>query len=489
MIRLLAIVIAFAGTGKVFAAPPPSVSSTPEQLVEQLGSESFKEREAAMVALEKLGANSRDALEAALRSPNPEVSKRAARLLTTLRRVTDADGKLAVKPVRLSYKQIPLGTAINDLKARTGINLTLETAGIADPLRVVTCETGDLPPWEAVEAFCKAAGLKEVFEAELPVPKQEKVRRGYYQPPPPPPTAETVPVKLVDGRNQNLPGSRSTAVRVLALPSNFSKHRVYLGTGDVLLHFDVAPMPGVHWQSVSGVRITKVVDDANRLGAGSSNKEPTGFAFNEFDGPVFFGGGAIGGAIAIGWDGEMPMNPTSYQNPRIVPVPIRVATHTARSLKLLEGALVCEINVPNQPLVTVDNVAQNIGKPVEGVRSTKLTVLEAKPGAGGGKAILRVQVDQPSPWTRNGFNPFMGLMVVDSVGPANQPSPIRGFDAAGKPVRLNVLTSSDSSNDEFTISTITQFTCPEGVPAKIVYLGPKPVMVEVPFRMENVQLP
>jgi len=488
MKQSLAMIAVFALAGSVAAVPPPaSPPATPERLVEQLGSEVYDEREAAMTALEKLGDAAQAALEPAARSPNPEISKRAARLLAGIRRTADAKDKLTPKPIRLVYRQIPLGTAVNDLKARTGINLTLDPANVADPLRLVTFETGDLPPWEAVEQFCKAAGLKEAFVAELPVPKQEKTRRGYYQPPPPPPLPEAVPVKLVDGKAQTLPGNRSTAVRILALPANFSKHRVYLGSGDVLLHFDVAPMPGFHWQAVSGVRITKVVDDANRLGAGSTSKEP-GLSMNEFmDGPVFVGGL---GAMAIGWDGDMPNTITSYANPRVVPVPIRVATPTARSLKLLEGAVICEVHVPNQPLATIENIATNPGSGVEGLRGSKLTVLEAKPGKNGGKSILRVQVDMPPPWLSTRFNnPWAAMGIVDSSGPSNPPNQVKGFDAAGKPVRLTVLTSSDSSNDEFTVSTVTQFTCPDGIPTKIVLMGAKPVMVEVPFKMENVPLP
>jgi len=487
MNRVCAVVALMLLAGTVPAVPPPAADApaSPERLVEQLGSDSYPEREAATAALEKLGPAAHSALEQSVRHANPEVGKRAVQLLTALQRKADAADRLTVKTVKLSYRKMPIGAAVNDLRARTGINLWLDPTRIADPLRTVTCETGDLPPWEAVAAFCEAAGLQEAFEAEVPVPKQERTRHNQYQPPPPPPKAEAVPVALGDGMGKSLPGSRNTAVRITALPANFSKHRTYLGNGELLFHFDVAPMPGCHWKSVAGVRITKVVDDSNRIGSGGMNREPDSFMGGMYEA---FG---FGGGLVMGWDGEAGPRPTSYPNPRITPVPIRVATPSARMLKKLEGVVVCEIAVPDQPLIAIDNLGANLGRGVEGLRGGKLTVLEAKLGVKGGKAILKVQVDQPSPWLANGFNnPWGNVMIVDemSVAPAS-PQKVRGFDAAGKPVRLVTLTNSESSTDEFTQSFITQYTCPDGLPVRVVLYGPKPVLVEVPFKMENVPLP
>ena len=490
MIRLLAAMGICTLSVAVLAAPPLESAVSPVRLVEQLGSESYSEREAAVAALERSGPAVVPALEAATRDPNPEVSKRAAQILTNFNRRADANGRLNAKPVRLAYKQIPLGTAVNDLKARTGINLVLDAENIADPLRLVTCESGELPPWEAVAAFCLAAGLKEVFESELPVPKQEqRSRRGYYQPPPPPPLPEAVPVKLTDGNAPTPPGSRSTAVRVIALPGRFPKNRVYLGTGEVLLHFDVAPMPGLHWRTVNGVRITKVVDDAGRPGSGSTSKDP-GPAQNDFmEGAVFIGG--MGGGMAFrAWDGDSPNNLSSYPNPRIVPVPIKLATPSARTLKLLEGTAICEISIPNQPLATIDNIAESKGKSVEGIGGVKLVVVEVKAGEKGGKSIVKVQTESPAPWLLNQrMNPWGGLVEMTGENAATTASSIKGFDAAGKPVRLMTLTTSQTNNDEMTMTTSMQFTCPDGLPWKLVLMGSKPVMVEVPFKMENVTLP
>ncbi|MBN9119548.1 MAG: hypothetical protein J0I06_10390, partial [Planctomycetes bacterium] len=259
------------------APTPPTPPTNPAELVAQLGSDDFAQRESAVAALEKAGAAAIPALRDALKSPEPEVRQRAAAVLTKLQRAADSAGKLAPKKIALDYKGVPLGTAVNDLRTRTGLNVALDPNRIADPLRKVTCVTGELPLWEALERFCAAAGLKEDVRAELDVPKvQPPGGRRAYTPPPQVPAADAVPVVLVDGTGQRLPGDRRTAVRVVALPASFPGHRVTLGTGATTLCFEVAPAPGLNWVDVSGVKITRLTDDAGRAGGAGTAKPMEG---------------------------------------------------------------------------------------------------------------------------------------------------------------------------------------------------------------------
>src|SRR5262245_11822396 len=207
--------VGLAGDGPPTHSAPPTAAQI-QALIEQLGSERFSDREAAVVALEKIGPAATEALQAAAtRGESPEVRERAATILIKLKRGAESGIRLTAKRVKLEYKNIPLGTAVNDLKARTGLNLSLDPNRVANPLRQVTCETAELPVWEALEAFCVAAGLRESFLLDLDQPKQPGPRRG-YTPPPPPPNADAVAVVLIDGKPDRLPGDRSTAVRVIA---------------------------------------------------------------------------------------------------------------------------------------------------------------------------------------------------------------------------------------------------------------------------------
>ncbi|MFM8270967.1 MAG: hypothetical protein ACKODX_01325, partial [Gemmata sp.] len=151
---------------------PPGSGPAAAELIARLGSDDFRTRERATADLEQAGAAAIPALREAARSADPEVRRRAGGVLFKLQRTADSAGLLAPRKVALEYTATPLGTALNDLRARTGLNLTLDPNEVADPLRTVTCATGELPVWEAVERFCAAAGLQESHRLELDVPKQ-----------------------------------------------------------------------------------------------------------------------------------------------------------------------------------------------------------------------------------------------------------------------------------------------------------------------------
>ena len=256
---------------------------------------------------------------------------RAAAILHKLQRAADSTDKLVARTVALNYKDTPLGTAVNDLKARTGLNLTFDHTRVADPLRTVTCATGEVTTWEALDAFCAAAGLKEAFLQDLEVPKVQVVGRRAYTPPPSVPGPDAVPIVLIDGKAARLPGDRRTAVRVLALPPSFPGHRVTLGTGDTTLCFDVTPAAGLNWQDVTAVKITKLIDDAGRFG-GAGTAKPAAGGSDEVEVVAFGGPGAMrfggwgGGGMRFDPRTGAPIYPDTVANPRVVAVPLKLGT-------------------------------------------------------------------------------------------------------------------------------------------------------------------
>ncbi len=485
MTRVLAAIGVFALAMMVGAAPPQSQPAV-ELLISQLGSERFAEREAAGKALEAIGPAAVPALIAAAQSQNPEVVRRATEVLGRLRRGAESDTRLKPKTVRLAYKNLPLGTAVHDLKARTGIDLVLDPANVADPLRLVTCETGDLPVWQAVEAFCKAAGVREVFAADLPIPKSEARRRVYYSPPPTP-TSDTIPVTLADGTYVSHPGSRTTAVRVLLLPQTFPGHRVTLGTGEVTLCFDVTPVPGLNWQDVAGVRVTKLIDDTGRYGSGGSIKEPDPNPFDPFGGQIFINRGGRVVMFRADVDGNM-IQPTTQPNPRVVQVPVKIANPAARSLKRLEGVVLGEILVPGQPLLTVVDPATHIGATFGIAGGTRLTVADVR-STGAGSTNIRLQLEGPSAWQSARRRNVMAAFMPEAPQTPDMSPQVKAYDAANRPIAATVSSYAPANDDGETMTTSIQLTFPGGPPAKIVVVGPKPTIVEIPFEMENVPLP
>ncbi|HEY1187429.1 MAG TPA: HEAT repeat domain-containing protein [Gemmata sp.] len=483
----LAIGVVTAGDVPQPPSSPPAVS----ELIVRLGSGSFHEREAATAALYKAGPGAIPALREAARSKDPEVRHRAAGALFRLQRTADSAALLAPKKVALAYRNAPLGTALNDLSTRTGVKIALDPERVANPLRTVTCETGELPVWEAIERFCAAAGLEEVNRLELDVPKQPLSRHGYVSfPQPPAPGA--VPVTLIDGRGR-LPGARATAVRVVAVPRSFPGHRVTLGTGETTLCFDIAPAPGLNWQDVVAVKVHKLIDDAGRTGgAGSEGAEP---ARNGSEVVVQWGGGPGGGFVMGGgrFDPQTgrPILPESVPNPRIVPVPLKLGTPTAKSIKRLEGCVLGEVLVANQYLITVpDPVKQSQGS-FNGPGQTRLTI-DAVSDAPNGDTRVLVKLQHPAPWAvsaRRGRNP--GGVWPEAPRGADHTPTLKGLDAQGREVALRTRTNLiDNSDDGLALIHHIQLEFRKGAaPAKLVLVGSRPAIVEVPFVLENVPLP
>src|SRR5436190_20375589 len=139
--RLLAAVGAWAiGTGTGLAQPPAPPSA--ESLAARLGSDDFADREAAARALEARGEAALPALLAAASSDDPEVRRRAAALADKIKRTAESTRRLVPKAVALNYDRVALGTALHDLKQKTGLNLALDPNRVSDPLRPITVRTG-----------------------------------------------------------------------------------------------------------------------------------------------------------------------------------------------------------------------------------------------------------------------------------------------------------------------------------------------------------
>jgi hypothetical protein len=485
-------------TGVLLGGPAPTptpVTASPAELVVQLGSDDFREREAAVAALEKAGAAAIPALQEATKSDIPEVRLRAAPILHKLQRASDSISRIAPKKVALNYKDTPLGAAVNDLKARTGLNIIFDQTRVANPIRKVTCVTGEVPVWEALDAFCAAAGLKETFQQELDVPKVQITGRRGYTPRPQIPNADSTPIVLIDGKHTRLPGDRATAVRVVALPASFPGHRVTLGSGDTTLCFDITPAPGLNWQDVNAVKITKLIDDAGRYG-GAGTVKPTFVESFESELVILGGGGravfAPGGGGRFDPRTGAPIYPDTIPNPRIVAVPLKLGTPTARTIKRMEGLVLGEITLANQTLVTVIDPTKNTGVAFDGAGQLRLTVVGVTEVKGGGTSV-QLLLEYPSPWSvsaRRGFNP--GGIWPEAPRPGNQMPVVHSFDADGKSMQATFGNNyTDSSDDGLTMHQhmTLNYRKDAGAPAKLTVIGPRSAVVEVPFVMENVPLP
>jgi len=490
------------------AAPLAAAADPPAALVARLGADSFADREAASRELLKLGPAALDTLTAAAAvHPDPETRRRAADLAEQLRRSADAVTLLAPKTAKLDYDRVPLGAALADLRTRTGVPLTLDQNGVADPLRPVTVKTGELPAWEAVEAFCRAAGLREVFRETLPAGPEDPVtvrrgRRVAYSIPgqAPAPTAGQVPVVLADGKVAPLPGDRSTAVRVLALPAAFPGNRVIRGSGQMVLNLDVTPLPGLKWDDVATVRVQRAEDETGRPVTASHRPESRSQGFAGYEEVIFLGGMQ---AQAVFMGGDFSTYPVltgpPQPNPRVVPVTLRTDDRSVRSLRRFEGVVVGEITLTDQVLATISNLPRAAGATAFGPYETRYTLVDYRQSPDG-QVRVKLRSEGPNPWTlqrlgrRGGLGFNNGMLLEDLSGmPGMGRAQFKFADAAGRPIPQPMMhglpPTDDGIRQTSEVELVFARRAEVGPPVTLTVVGNKPATVEVPFRMTNVVLP
>jgi RNA polymerase sigma factor (sigma-70 family) len=176
---------------EVTSAPKKGAAGRMGRLIRQLGSERFAERELAAKELDKIGSLALEPLREAAQSADPEVRRRAAELADKIEQRQENEEVLRAQRVHLRYKDTPLYEALRDFQEKCGYPLSIRDADGKLKKRKVTLDTGEVTFWEALDQFCKAAGLVEegrpasVPQAAMPLPP------GWMPPPgaPAPPGA------------------------------------------------------------------------------------------------------------------------------------------------------------------------------------------------------------------------------------------------------------------------------------------------------------
>lgn len=479
------------------AAAPPA---DPAALITRLGDPVYAVRETAQRDLVARGPDLLPAVEAAAGHPDPEVRDRAALVAARLRRLAEQAPLIAAGRVQLDYAGRPLADAVADFRARSGLNVQLDLAH-PNPQAPVTVATAALPAWEAAEALRRAAGLREVIQAELPAPPAKPAsyvptRVNYYGGPPTPVvSAGQVPVVwAAEGPpGPELPVDGSHAVRVRALPAAFPGHQVVRGTGQVVLALDVTPPAGMRWADGATVHLDRAEDETGRPVAAAQSPPEADTVGTDAEAFLWGRGQVFGlnGGMAFLSDRAVEPAGGPRPNPRLVTVALWTNDRAVRRLRVMDGAVVGAVVVPDQPLATIADLARAAGgPPVVGVTGVRLAVtrFEARPN---GTTVVGLTLEQPA----GPANAALGLWMANGAGlrPSNTlAGGIPRFrNRAGQSVQASrtAIASIGNSGGQYMQMTY-EFMFPEGVaPTAVTLMGPKAVEVEVPFRLRGVPLP
>ncbi|MDW7995594.1 MAG: hypothetical protein RMI91_13165, partial [Gemmatales bacterium] len=145
---------------------PTTVS--PEQiakLIAQLGAPTFQEREQASKALEAIGEAALPALkEAAEKSTDAEIKRRASDLVRTLENKLHAEKLRQPTLISVAYHNTPLVEVLRDLTAKTGVPFEPRLAADRQAelsRKLVTLRLDQKPLWQVVDEVLAACGLRQ----------------------------------------------------------------------------------------------------------------------------------------------------------------------------------------------------------------------------------------------------------------------------------------------------------------------------------------
>ncbi len=454
----------------------------PRTLASRLAHPNYHDRETATKQLIAVGVPALPALEEVRRSGSPEAVRRATTVLFAIRSAEDSRQAVAAKSVSLNFQGKPLSVAVAELRHRTGVNLVLDPKAVADPTRTVSVKTGDLPPWQAVEAFRAAAGLCEVFQTDPQPANGLSTTYSSIDSRYPIRTLSTarpsdVAVVWRDGTDAVRPSDCSTGVRVLVV-GNASHDRV---SGEVTFLLDVTPTAGLNWQRTAEVRIGRVESAAGRRLEPVVRHEPVVVRFH-----------SSGRPLLDAFDEVVPTRPDRPSSTRAFPVTLAAARAVTR-LKVLEGVVCGDVHRASQPLLEIDDLPAAVGKTFDGPLGSTLTVVALNPGrvADTTDVVVRCTSFIPSILRMKGManvGEIIDVAFTHTVG-----GRMKLYDGGGaelpRPTRVGTAATGDGTRETHTF-TLTFPRTDSGAPkpAKLVVLGTKVVAVRVPFKLEHVEL-
>jgi hypothetical protein len=509
-------------------AAPPALAADPAavaRLIDRLGSPEFAEREQASRELEALGPAVLEPLRQAARGDDLEVRRRAADLVQRLQARVLSEKMLTPTRVRLTYKDVPLRTALEDLQRRTGLRLALHDPENKLAERRVTLDTGDVPLWEAFDDFCRKAGLVEGSPAESrPAPGAVPGRTAVGMAPAgaaaaailpavPPPgvplqaaqvqlqiqaggqpltvaTMQAVPgtgpasLALVEGKPQPQPSCSGGAVRVRALPPETPVAGLRKRAEELPVVLQVLPEPKLEWRGVLAVHLDRATDDQ-----GQSLTRP-GTALT-----------ALGPSPLVMAPGAFWAPLPGRMIPQEVAVRLRKGEKPSRSLRELSGTILAQVQAEPETLITVDRVLQSSGRTVKGDQGGLIRVVKAEK-ADNGVVTLHIQVENPPDVVPAGLRrtapaPLDAAPVP--VPPAGGMSPYSAghnglnlLDGKGNPLPLLPLQTQVQSNGAAMLWDYTFLCQPQqdrGEPARLVFGGTRAVTIDIPFTLTDVPLP
>jgi hypothetical protein len=502
------------------------------KLIDQLGSDSFADREQARRDLEAIGVPALQGLRRAETKGDLETSRRVAELIRTIEETKLTAELLSPKKVHLKLKDVPVLQAVEMLAKLSGYAMRVDGDRTLLTGKTVTLDTGLVTFWEAVDRLGEKAGLTEkstiasipgdpnqdgiVMDRSYSVPVREAGpaagrRPGKRLPPPPPPLRLTpLPAQLTDKESAEKQASEKQkeaeapppmvlpGVVILAPATAAKQHINYAGATRMVLkqarpsaakpqamkHCDlvletIAEPRLLVFATIGVPTIARAIDEHGQ--ALSFVIDPPSDKPTVAPDPINIGG--------IGeWSDLMPSN---RPVPRGVTIRLNPGTKAAKRLKELTGSVTGQVLMPNTTLATLD--LKSAGKYADIKGGGRLQVVKfEKIGAPGPEMCTLVYSLDGLP---GGGNPNMMFFRGNRQIVVNGMPVAELLDAKGKRLAvasgpsLNQEQGPDGQVVKTTVTMVFRRDPGQGEPGRLVLTGMHTATIVVPFRFEDVLLP
>ena len=493
--RLLAL-----GFGLGLAGVAPAAESF-DGVVQQLAHPKYAEREKAAKQLVEIGEPALPSLRAVLNSADQEGRQRAEQLIAKIESAARSKRLLAAPKLRIKIDDKPLDKAVAEVAKLAKLPLTLNVAGPALNKKI-TADTGELPYWEALEAFFKAAGLGEEAgpppgppgapQPDIAIQKQIIINGPPGMAYDSQPSAVPRNIRLAVS-SKPMPSFTGNGIRVKAssqplLPGKDNVNK------DVRLSLQVDPHPGLTLNEITGIDIRKATAaDGRALEITRETRAPLPGSQEE----MLLNGG-VQQLQAIQIDGlDMPR-----QNmlPSLIPVTLKTGGEKVKELQELSGVLTARLIAPKDTLFTLDRVKEASGRQVMAADGLRITVHGATTRLTRTAVVrLTIEIDATTQSFLNFLVPFKGpgafmaVLTHDGSGRSQGQAPdfylLLPSGETSKALSV-AATAIDSTETGTRYDLEVLFDKPEkwegvGFTAK----GRRVVTVDMPFTLKNVPVP
>jgi hypothetical protein len=482
-LSVAAVVLGLVGVGGVGAGEKEAARERIDQLIGQLGSPKFADREAAGEALEALGEPALPALKAASRSADVEVGRRAEELFCRIERRVELARILEPKRVHLALRGTPVPEAVAELRRQTGYSLQLTGDVTQLARKTVTLDTGDVPFWEALRQFCHKVGLTEQRgpvtgrrDAQHAVNPngQIVISRFSYN------GSAYAGLALAEGSPPAVPTYLAGAVRFRALPVSAAAWGEGRFRSEGAFVLDVTAEQRLVWQGVAEVRIEKCLDDQSQELTATATLPPQ------------FSSSAREVRLLIQNEQGLLSEP-----PTQIPFRVQRGAKPSRLLKEVSGAATCQVQTPPEALVTIEDVLQAGGRSLQTSDGLNVKVLDVTRQDGQVKVRLQEDIGVAGAIV---FNARGNLVRINNlalrIGSATT-SAVGGsmwtlYDRNGHryrngPHEVSIVAAANGVAQEFRLTYLPERD--QGEPVKLVQTGRRQILLEIPFTLKDVPLP